>query len=328
MLSILDLNFDCITEIGSHLDFKNYHNLKNTSKFINELVNDKNNIKCCYNGEWGTTSVSGKKYTNHYFGEVIIPKKNYTKSINGFIRHGIGIFTKRLGKYTVEVYRGLYYFDKLKSNHFMTYIRNSFTYKNGPYKGEVMPELTLEKFNYTFSFADTQLNSDYLIKYNGGWKDKKPHGFGYSKELVRNNNYNKFYNPQKFQLSVQHGFIEHYGTWKNGLKHGLFEERWNIVSPYNKYIRYVTYHEGNPIGKSIYICRRITWQTNQQGTVVLTHDIDNNTIDKKYINDINFFCKNICFQTFVVNKLQTIIDYPFDTEKCNNCKCKLCKLFY
>ena len=132
MLSLL--NNDCICEIASYLDFRNWHKFKNTSNIVNNIVYDKNNIKSCYNGTWGCTKINGKEYQNHYFGGVIKSKKKLKKSQDGYVKHGIGIFTKQIGKYTYEIYRGLFFNNILQSNHYTSYVRKEFTYSNGPYK--------------------------------------------------------------------------------------------------------------------------------------------------------------------------------------------------
>ena len=86
---------------------KNWHNFKNCSNELINIVKDKNQIKNSYNGDWGSINIKGKKYNHHYFGSVIKPKKTYKKSQNGLIRHGMGIFTKKelesiLMKFTVD----------------------------------------------------------------------------------------------------------------------------------------------------------------------------------------------------------------------------------
>lgn len=318
------LNYDCISNVATHLDFKNWHNFKNCSNELIDIVKDKNQIKNSYNGDWGSINIKGKKYNHHYFGSVIKPKKTYKKSQNGLIRHGMGIFTKRIGKYTYEIYRGLFFNDKLQVNHYITYVREEFTYKSGPYEGQLVPGITINKFNYLFTFGiGYNKHSDYLIKYIGAWNNNQPDGFGYSKELVLHSNYNKSYNPLNIQLPVYNHFIESYGTWKNGIKHGIFEERWSVTSPYHKYIRYVLYEDGKPINKSIYICRFLNLTL---CSFVVIHDINNDTWKREYINDVSFNCKNISIDYFSVTKVQNEIVDPFDTDTCHECSCKICNI--
>ena len=319
------LNNDCISEIVSHLNFKYWDHFKNTSKIFSSLINEqKYNIKMCIDDTWGNITISGKKYNHHYFGEVIKPKKIYKKAQHGYIRHGYGVYTKQTGKYTKTVYRGYFINNVLQSNYHEEYIRDSFTYRNGPFKGTFVEGIRFKKYNYTMSFLDGLKNNCTIISYSGGWKNNKPHGFGYTRELAKYSKYSTTYNPLDRNINHENGIITHYGTYVNGIKHDIFEERWLSRNPFSKYIRFVNYDMGKPINRSVYICRNF-FPTQCLDTKVIIYDYEKNT--KQVIvnkDEVYFTCKNINLQTFEINKLQQEIIDPFDRDTTNECDCCIC----